>query len=183
MRFPSLRHAIARRSADFIYPAEAVPPREVLVILGARPRVDGRPSLLLEDRLLEGATLFHAGKAQRVLLSGRPDEIRAMGPALSALGVDDACVLIDDGSYRTLDTFVRAREVFELRSLLVVTNAFHLPRSLFLARALGHDAVGVAARERQPFSRRARMKHGARERIATVRAILDVARQRPRRFP
>lgn len=171
-------HRIERVARLHVYAAEAAPRREVIVILGAPPRPDGTPTPLLADRLAAGAELFHAHKARRVLVSGRPDEVAAMAPALERLGVPAAALLVDDGSYRTLDTFARARSAFELRSLLVVTNAFHLERALFLARALGLDAIGVAARERVPYSLAFRAKSRARETVARARAVIDVALQR-----
>lgn len=160
--------------------AEA-PAMDVAMVLGARVNGDGMPTRPLRARLDVAAALFHHQRARRVLITGDDgravsDEITPMVRALLEAGVPRASLLIDGAGVRTFESFRNAREVFGLERLLVVTNPFHLPRSLFLARGVGLDAVGVLAPEAPPPGIRQRFKRELREQVARARAVIDVAR-------
>jgi vancomycin permeability regulator SanA len=117
--------------------------RPVAIVLGAGLRRDGRPSLLLARRLDIAADLYHRGTVDAVLVSGADDEPAAMRRYLLAGGVPDAKIVGDAAGFRTWDSCVRAREVFGVRSAIVVTQRFHLPRAVVLCGAAGIDATGV----------------------------------------
>src|SRR4051812_17011376 len=132
---------------------EALPHAPVALVLGAFVEPRGRPSGMLEDRLRGAAALYRAGRVDRVLASGDHgrrdyDEVNAMRHELVRLGVPDRDVFTDHAGFATLDSVVRAREVFGVRSAIVVTQAFHLPRALWLARQAGPAAYGPAAGRR-----------------------------------
>jgi SanA protein len=93
-------------------------------------------------------------------------------------GVPAEDVQPDYAGRRTYDTCYRAKAVFQLDSAVLVTQAFHLPRALFTCRNLGVEAVGVSAdlREYHPVSIR---WSNTREFLATIVALVDVARQKP----
>lgn len=153
--------------------------RPTIVLLGAPP---GNAPLLaspLAARVDVAARLFHAGASDRILVTGvkRPwlDEIGPMCRALAALDVPFEALLVDPDGLRTLTSLIRARDLFAIKRGLVVTNPFHMPRALFLARALGLDVKGVAASEREPPRRRTRVKRVVREGGAFTRAVIDVA--------
>jgi vancomycin permeability regulator SanA len=117
--------------------------RPVALVLGAGIRRDGRPSLLLARRLDIAADLYHRGTVDAVLVSGADDEPAAMRTHLLAAGVPDAKIVGDPAGFRTWDSCVRAHEVFGVRSAIVVTQEFHLPRAVALCVAAGIDATGV----------------------------------------
>ncbi|TWF75948.1 vancomycin permeability regulator SanA [Pseudonocardia hierapolitana] len=117
--------------------------RPVAIVLGAGLRRDGRPSLLLARRLDIAADLYHRGTVDAVLVTGADDEPAAMQRYLLAAGVPDAKIVGDAAGFRTWDSCVRAREVFGVRSAIVVTQRFHLPRAVVLCGAAGIDATGV----------------------------------------
>jgi vancomycin permeability regulator SanA len=117
--------------------------RPVALVLGAGLRRDGHPSLLLARRLDIAADLYHRGTVDAVLVSGADDEPAAMRTHLLAAGVPDAKIVGDAAGIRTWDSCVRAHEVYGVRSAIVVTQEFHLPRAVALCRAAGIDATGV----------------------------------------
>ena len=96
------------------------------------------------------AALYHAGKVQRLLLSGdngtlHYNEPWVMRKALIAAGVDSSHIALDHAGFRTLDSMVRAREVFGLSEFVVISQRFHVERAVYLAHAEGIQAVGFCA--------------------------------------
>ena len=89
------------------------------------------------------------------------------------LGVPDEDIVLDYAGRRTYDTCYRAGAVFGVKSALLVTQAFHLPRALFLCNALGINAAGVEA-DNYYFLKRSRMIWNIRELFATAGAFFDV---------
>lgn len=115
----------------------------VALVLGAGLRTDGRPTLLLARRLDIAADLYHRGTVDAVLVSGADEEPVAMRNYLLSAGVPDAKIVGDPAGFRTWDSCVRARQVYGVRSAIVVTQEFHLPRAVVLCGAAGIDAAGV----------------------------------------
>lgn len=153
-----------------------VPPQPVAIVLGARVYADGRPSHALEDRLAAARDLLLAGKVERILVSGDHglhsyDEVHVMRQWLLDEGIESRLIYMDHAGFRTLDSMFRAAEVFRVRRAVVCTQAFHLPRSLYLARAAGIDAVGLEADRRMLIG--VAYNH-SREMLARVRAWLDI---------
>lgn len=148
----------------------------VAIVPGARVFSDGTPSHALGDRLYTALALHEAGLVDKILLSGDHaatayDEVNAMHAWMLARGVDADALYLDHAGLRTLDTMARAAEVFQIERAVICTQRFHLARSVYLARAFGIDAVGVAADRRVL---RSRYWNEGRERLARVRAWLDV---------
>jgi SanA protein len=162
---------------DRIYDeAEEVPPRTAAIVLGASVRPDGDPSTSLADRLHAALALYRAGSIERILVSGdhgkrHYDEVGTMAAWLAERGVPRRHIFQDHAGFRTFDTMHRAARVFEVRDAVICTQAFHLPRSVFLAREAGIDAVGLRA-DRRIYA--ARRYNQGREFLARVRAFLDV---------
>jgi vancomycin permeability regulator SanA len=152
--------------------AERAEARPVALVLGAGLRRDGRPTMLLARRLDIAADLYHRGTVDAVLVSGADDEPSAMRTYLLAVGVPAAKIVEDAAGFRTWDSCVRAHEVFGVRSAIVVTQEFHLPRAVALCRAAGIDATGVGDRSLQ--ARGVATVYGwLREVPAAVKALLD----------
>ena len=122
------------------------------------------------------AELWRHGKVRHFIVSGdnstkEYDEPTAMRAALVARGVPETAVTLDYAGFRTLDTMARAATVFGQKSLTVVTDDFHLPRSLFLAEAHGIDAIGFGGKPVPiEWSRKTRV----REVASRIAAWLDV---------
>lgn len=172
-----LRLWVEQKYRDRVYDSlRDVPPRPVAIVLGAGLWPDGSITPVLADRVATAADLYHAGTIQTLLLSGarRPgyDEPGVMLDYAVRLGVPREAVLLDPEGFRTYDTCRRAREVFGLEQAVVVTQRFHVARSLYLCDALGIDAVAVVA-DRQDYAVR-RIVWETREYLALVRAVWDV---------
>ena len=155
--------------------AASVPPRYTALVLGAKVYRDGTPSMILRDRLQAALDLYRQHKVRKILVSGShpsqsEDEVGAMAKWLCNRGVPEVDIFLDHAGFRTLDSMVRASEVFGVREAVICTQAFHLPRSIFLARRSGIDAVGLV-------SDRRKYRHHAynhiRELAAKTVAVLD----------
>lgn len=139
---------IRTASAGCVYDAAEVPAREVALVLGAGLRSDGTPTPYLAARLDIAADLFRRGAVRAVLVSGdhrtaAHNEPGAMRDYLLGLGLPEECIACDHAGLDTYDSCYRARHVFGVTSTIVISQTYHLPRALAVARALGLDAVGV----------------------------------------
>jgi SanA protein len=150
------------------------------LVLGARVYADGTVSPVLEDRLEIGLRLYREGRARRILVSGDHgsaayDEVNAMRRWLEARGVPEADIFLDHAGFDTYSSMARARDVFHARRVIVVTQRFHLPRALYIARKLGLEADGAEADlRRYPGA----LYSETREIASRTRAFLDVATHR-----
>ena len=147
------------------------------LVLGAGIYSDGEPSPILEGRLETALWLFRSGKVGWVLVSGdnrahNYNEPQAMRKWLIRRGVPVERVVSDYAGRRTWDSLRRAQAVFGVRRAVLVTSDFHLPRALFLARAMGLDALGVAA-DTSALPLRSRASFLAREFAARTVAVWD----------
>jgi len=119
----------------------------VAIVLGARAR-NGEPSDMLYDRVAIAVDLYNAGKTRKLLFSGGDDEPDVMKKLAVKLGVPEADIALDDLGLRTYDSCIRAKQVFAVTNAIVVTQDFHLPRSLYLCRAMGIDALRMHGKRR-----------------------------------
>ncbi len=124
----------------------AAPARPVAIVFGAA-------SDILTDRVATGVELYKAGKVRKLLMTGDNsrdgyNEPEAMRQEALALGVPARDIVCDYAGFRTYDSLYRARDIFGVRSAILVTQGYHLPRALFLGRRLGLDVVGVDAAKR-----------------------------------
>ncbi len=156
-------------------PSEA-PNAEVAIVLGAKVWPSGTPSNMLQDRLLTGIELYHQGKVGKLLLSGDHgrvsyDEVNAMRAFVLDRDVPPEDVFMDHAGFSTYDTMYRARDVFQVRDALVVTQGFHLDRAVYTARALGLEATGVPA-DLHAYHNAGRF--AARDWLARCKALLQL---------
>ena len=166
-----------------IYSVSAVPTGKVAIVFGAGLTRDGYPTAILRDRVETAAQLYFAGKIQKLLMSGdnsyvNYNEPRAMRDYAISLGVPENAIVLDYAGRRTYDTCYRAKAIFGVDSAILVTQAFHLPRALFLCNMLGTQAVGVEA-DNIPYRKLSLAVWNFREQFATVDALWDVYVQKP----
>jgi SanA protein len=133
---------------------------------------------MLEDRVVSAVELYKAGKVKKLLMSGDNseryyDEVSAMRKRALELGVPSDDVVRDFAGFRTYDSVYRAKEVWDLKDMTIVTQRFHLPRSLFLADKLGVDADGYVADKRK-YGELSVKKVRIREFWARAMAVADI---------
>lgn len=156
---------------------QRIPANDVGVILGVPPRTpEGQRNVIFHQRMDAAAELFHAGKVRILLCSGGNaaagyDAFADMRRALLARGVPEAAIWGDNAGYRTLDSVVRAGEVFGLRQFTVISQRWHNKRAIALARHHGLKVVGYNADE-PPWP--SFWRGWLRERLAQVKAALDL---------
>jgi len=170
-----IRWHIARSTRDLRHTlADAPGGLGVALILGARIWAD-RPSHMLEDRLAAGLSLYESGRCERLLVSGAADEVEVMRAWLRSRGVPAAAILVDPAGLRTFDSVARVTAHLDAAPVVVVTQAFHLPRAVYLARHSGLAEVrGVAAPAGYRYPPTLVGRNALREHLASVRAWLDV---------
>ncbi len=155
---------------------EAVPSAPVAVVLGTSPRAtDGRPNLFFLPRMEAAAALFKAGRVKALIVSGDNgtqgyDEPTEMKRALMQMGVPVEKIVCDYAGFRTLDSVVRAREVFGQQRVIFVSQRFHNARAIYLAQAFGMEAFGLDARD---VPAALSVKTFLREKLACAKAVLD----------
>jgi SanA protein len=153
-----------------------VPERPVALVLGTARLHDGRLNRFYTARIDAAAELFAAGKVRGLLVSGDNgrrgyNEPEAMRQDLIAKGVPEAYITCDFAGFRTLDSMQRARRVFGLERVTIVSQPFHAERAAFLARRCGLDAVAFGA-EDPAFGSWAKVR--LREVAARALAVWDV---------
>jgi len=126
---------------------------DCIVVLGCKVYDDGTPSAMLEDRLKRGVALYDLGAAPKLLMSGdhgreNYDEVDSMKQYAVDAGISSADVFMDHAGFSTYETMYRAKEIFGADRILIVTQEYHLYRSLYVAEALGIEAYGVNANYR-----------------------------------
>lgn len=169
---------IARTAENRVFDElQAVPYNRVGLLLGCAPRLaDGRVNLYFARRLRAAVELYNSGKIEYVLVSGdngavQYDEPTAFKRALTAAGVPTEKIVLDYAGFRTLDSVVRAKEVFGLTEFTVVSQRFHNQRAVYLASQFGIVAVGYNAED---VGGPEGFKVRVREWGARIKAVLDV---------
>ncbi len=157
---------------------DSIPYNKVALLLGTNPlnRV-GRPNSYFVNRINTAAELYHAGKVDFIIASGdnhtkKYDEPTAMRDSLIAHGVPEDRIILDYAGFRTLDSVVRAKEVFGCDSLTIISQADHNARALYLAEANGIEAVAISAPLRA--GRWVRTRLALREWLARDKMLLDI---------
>lgn len=163
-------------SARYRASVQDVPAAPVALVMGAGVRPDGSPSLSLSQRLDVAAELYRSGKVKVLLVSGdnrtkNYDEPTVMRDYLLRHGVPARRIVRDYAGRDTWDSCTRAKRIFGVNRVTVVTQSFHLPRAIVLCRAAGIDTHGVGS---NVWIKHATTVGYAREPIAMLKAMTDV---------
>ena len=151
--------------------AAAIGDFDCILVLGCRVHNNTTPSDMLEDRLRRGVEAYDAGAAPKILMSGdhgREDynEVKVMKQYAIDAGIASADVFMDHAGFSTYESMYRARDIFQAKKVLIVTQEYHLYRALYIADALGLEAYGVAADYRTYVGQ---VMRDAREIVARVK--------------
>ena len=125
---------------------------DAVLVLGAGVREDNTPSLMLQERLLTALEAYEKGVSEKILLSGDRtgdyDEVGVMKNYLSERGVPEDAMILDPEGFSTYASVWRAKEVFRMDSLLIVTQKYHAYRAQYIADRFGIRAKTLPAAER-----------------------------------
>ncbi|NEX82060.1 SanA/YdcF family protein [Aeromonas rivipollensis] len=156
---------------------DAVPYNRVALVLGtSKYLIGGSPNHYFKYRIKAAAELYNNGKVDYILVSGdnatvQYNEPRQMRRALIQAGIPAKAIYSDYAGFRTLDSIVRAKEVFGQARFTVVSQAFHNERAIFIARHFGIEAVGFNALDPSAYQG---IKTRVREVFARLMGLLDL---------
>ena len=160
------------------YEIHEAPSKSVAIVFGAGLWRDGSPTPVLRDRVATAAELYFAGKVNKLLLSGdNPTDFYNEPGAMQAyalnLGVPEEAIVLDFAGRRTYDTCYRAREIFGVKDAILVTQGFHLPRTIYTCNQLGIPGDGVPA-DLRDYRKRSIIFWNLREIPATLVALCQL---------
>jgi len=126
---------------------------DCILVLGAGIWGD-KPSPMLEDRLLQAISLYENNVSTKIIMSGdhgrnEYDEVNTMKDYAIEKGVPSENIFMDHAGFSSYESIYRAKEIFQAKKIVIVTQEYHLYRSLYIAKQLGVEAYGVGADPRK----------------------------------
>lgn len=174
----SVNYWISSRTNDSVFDSsDTIPENEVGLVLGTSKYLRSRqPNPYFDYRIAAAVELYGKGKIRKLVISGdnshkNYNEPRDMKEELVKKGIPDDDIFLDYAGFRTYDSVFRLKEVFGQSRFTVISQEFHNRRAIYIARALGMDAIGFNARDVGGASG---LRIHAREWLARVNALLDV---------
>ena len=168
---PSVWVGVAARGRSYADVA-SVPSRSVAIVPGS-PVGRSQPGQQVRGRLEAALALYQSGRVKTILISGNDTaaspEVSVMSTWLLAHGVPARDIWADEGGARTRETMRRAAGLFGVTDAIVCTQDLFMPRSLYLARQAGIDAVGVDVTDRTTAS----AQRAGREALKTTLAVFE----------
>ncbi len=148
------------------------------IVLGAALAPNGALSMVFQDRVDTAIALYRAGKVSKILVTGDDgsrshNEVNPARDYLLTQGVPSDVIFLDHAGFDTYSSMYRAEKVFLVDTAIIVTQEFHLPRAIFIARRLGMSAYGVVADKRKYY-----LSNSVRELFADVKAVFNLATHR-----
>lgn len=176
----SINYYIVKTTQDYVFTdIKKLPKVDAIIVLGARVNNE-QLSYVLEDRLVAGVNIIYANKAEAILLSGDHgqkdyDEVNSMRKYIIRrnLNIQKEQIFMDHAGFDTYDSMFRAKEIFGIKSAIIVTQDFHINRSVYIARSLGIEAYGFAVDESK-YVESLRLNWRVRELLSRVKAFKDV---------
>lgn len=129
---------------------------DCIIVLGCYVKEDGTPGNILADRLRTGVELYKKGVAPKIIMSGdhssdEYNEVASMKKFAVDMGVASEDIFMDHAGFSTYETMYRAKEVFSAEKVVIVTQQYHLYRSVYIAEKLGmkaHDSLQALSLKR-----------------------------------
>ncbi len=148
---------------------------DCIIVLGAGLR-NGTPSPMLKDRLEKGISLYKSGVAPKLLMSGdhgreNYNEVQVMKQYAIDAGVPSQDIFMDHAGFSTYETMVRAQDIFDVKSPVIVTQQYHLHRAVYIASRLDFNCLGVPT---DPCTYGGESKRTIREYIARCKDVATV---------
>ena len=155
--------------------AAALEDVDCILVLGCGVHDDGSPSDMLHDRLRRSVELYEAGAAPKLLMSGDHgrkgyDEVDSMKSFAVEAGIPSEDVFMDHAGFSTYESMVRAKEVFQAKKIIIVTQEYHLYRAMYIGQQLGLEVYGVSSNYRNYRNQR---DMNTREVLARVKDVFS----------
>ncbi|OGV53204.1 MAG: hypothetical protein A2X45_06015 [Lentisphaerae bacterium GWF2_50_93] len=156
---------------------DSIPHRKVGILLGCSKYISGNyENLFFRNRINAALKLFNTGKVDYLLVSGDNhtrgyDETTDMKDSLIRAGVPSERIYCDFAGFRTLDSIVRAKEVFGETKVTVISQEFHNQRAIFIAKGRNIDAIGFNAEDVDTYNG---FLTKSREQLARVKTVMDL---------
>lgn len=171
-----INYRINAFSKDKIYEVKNAPEASVAILLGAGVLSDKSLSDVLRDRALTAVELWETHKIQKILVSGDNasiyyNEVVPVQKFLIEQGVPKEIIFLDYAGFDTYDSVYRAKNIFLVQDALIISQKFHLPRSVYLCEKVGIKCAGVIA-DRQSYVKESYFE--GREILANVKAFFDI---------
>jgi SanA protein len=172
----------AETKAHIYDSAEDAPSADVALIPGAPVFSSGVISSIYVDRANAAISLYENGKVRKILVSGDDssashNEVDPVRKYLMLNGIPDADIFLDHAGFDTYSSMYRARDIFGVKSLIIATQSFHLPRAVFIAHRLGMEAYGVRSDVGSVL-----FSNYIREILADEKAVIDLITHRTPKF-
>ncbi len=144
---------ITRKQIKSEEEAKQVNDVDCILVLGAGIW-GNKPSHMLEDRLLQSISLYEKNVSKKIIMSGdhskeNYDEVNIMKQFAINKGVPSEDIFMDHAGLSSYDSLYRAKEIFDAKKLIIVTQKYHLYRALYIAKQLDIEAYGVCANPRE----------------------------------
>ena len=172
-------NSMVKEAKPYIYSdVQKIPSKKAALVLGCSKYLkNGRKNYFYKYRIEAAVKLFKAGKVNAIIVSGDNgnkgyDEPTQMHDDLVKAGVPSKYIKLDYAGFRTLDSIVRAKAIFDLEDYIIVSQKFHLERAIYIAHAKEHKVLGFVAKGFPNTIWAERMRR--RELLARVKAFLDV---------
>lgn len=154
------------------------------LVLGAGVYKNGSPSPVLRDRLETAYELYRSGKIKKLLLSGDHggkyyDEVNTMKGYLESKGVPQQDIFLDHAGFDTYNSITRANKIFLVDDMIIITQQFHLPRAIYIAKEQEIKVAGISADKRK-YMHLNYLKF--RESLANIKAFFETIVHRKPRF-
>ncbi len=168
---------IIETTSDKIYSQiSELPVSNTVIVLGASVHSDGQLSPILRDRVDTALDIYRSGRAKQFLLSGdnrqnNYDEVSAMKNYLLERDVPEDLIYTDPAGLDTYDSMYRSKHIFKIPNAIVVTQKFHLPRTLFIAESLGLNYIGLTAKDKYYETEDILIR---REKLANIKALWEI---------
>ncbi|WP_072931361.1 SanA/YdcF family protein [Chishuiella changwenlii] len=155
---------------------EKLPNTKVAVVLGTSPNLkNGFQNYYFTYRIQAAAELYKSGKVSHFILSGdhgkkNYNEPEAMKLALVKNGIPANVIYLDYAGFRTLDSMIRAKEIFGQSKFIVVSQKFHNQRAIYIAKQNGIEVFGYNAKD---VNKQMGFKTNVREYFARTKVFID----------
>lgn len=166
-------------SAKYVYninDINSLPKVDCILVPGALVYDNDSLSAVLQDRVDYAIKVYKAGKADRLLFSGDHgrkdyDEVNAMMNYAVSKGVPKEAIFLDHAGFSTYESMYRARDIFQVKSVIIASQKFHISRCIYIARCLGLEAYGINSTAR---IYRNELSDNSRESLARIKDFFSV---------